>query len=182
VAAEGILALRYARALFLAATQAGVPDEVGVGLRAVAEVAGKDPVLSRLLALPFATREEKRRELVAAAGGRGGDILARFLAVLVQRRREALLDALPGLYDRLLREARGVLAARVQSAFPLTDDQRTRLAAALGAVTGKTVQLEEDVRPRLLGGIRVFVGDTVYDGTLRRRLQLLGERWIETKV
>lgn len=182
MAAEGILDLRYARALFAAAREAGRIDEVREGLAAAARAMGDDRDLARLLADPFASRARKRDALVAAAQDRGGETIARFVAVVVHRRRESRLPFLLAIYDRLVREARGVVAARVQAAVALSAEQKTRLVEALHAVTGKTVELEEEVQPGFLGGIRVLVGDTVYDGTLRRRLGRLRERWIETKV
>ena len=63
--------------------------------------------------------------------------------------------------------------AEVRSAVALTDDQRQRLAKALGEATGKQVEVKVVVDPSVLGGIVAQVGDTVIDGSVRSRLDKL---------
>ena len=55
--------------------------------------------------------------------------------------------------------------------MPLDDAQRHRLAQALSGIYGKSVQVNVDVDPEVVGGIRVQVGDEVVDGTILRRLE-----------
>lgn len=60
--------------------------------------------------------------------------------------------------------------ARVTSAVALSEEQSTRLAAALGRVYGRTMHLDVDVQPSLVGGLRVQVGDEVIDASVVARL------------
>ena len=85
---------------------------------------------------------------------------------------------LPQILEELSRaaaEARDSVVAEVRSAVPLDGRQQKDLAAALEAATGKRVELKVLVDPSVLGGIVAKVGDTVIDGTIRRRLQDLRE-------
>ncbi len=70
--------------------------------------------------------------------------------------------------------------AEVRSAIALTDDQKSRLAAALGQATGKQVEVKVIVDPTVMGGLVAQVGDTVIDGTVRRRLEQLQQRLLTT--
>ena len=63
--------------------------------------------------------------------------------------------------------------AEARSAVNLSDDQRQRLAAALGKATGKEVEVKVIVDPRVMGGIVTQIGDIVIDGTVRHRLEQL---------
>jgi F-type H+-transporting ATPase subunit delta len=65
--------------------------------------------------------------------------------------------------------------AEVRSAVPLNEDQLTRLTAALGTMLGQPVDLRVIVDPSVMGGLVARVGDTVIDGTVRHRLELLKE-------
>ena len=67
--------------------------------------------------------------------------------------------------------------AEVRSAIDLSDDQRTRLAAAIESATGKQVELKVIVDPTILGGIVTTVGDTVLDGSVRTRLERLKQQF-----
>jgi F-type H+-transporting ATPase subunit delta len=57
----------------------------------------------------------------------------------------------------------------------LTDEQKSRLAAALAKKTGKQIEVVVDVDPSVLGGIVTQIGDTVIDGSVRQRLSQLRE-------
>ncbi len=83
---------------------------------------------------------------------------------------------LPAIIDRLVERAaaeKGRVVAEVRSAIPLSADQQTRLAAALGRATGKQIELKIVIDPSVLGGLIAQVGDTVIDGTVRTRLDQL---------
>jgi F-type H+-transporting ATPase subunit delta len=85
---------------------------------------------------------------------------------------------LPAIIDKLVERAaqeRDEVVAEVRTAVPLDDDRRTRLEQALSKATGKKVSVKVVVDPSVLGGVLAQVGDTVIDGSIRRRLEQLKE-------
>ena len=95
--------------------------------------------------------------------------------VVEQGRARQLPQILKGLSD-LAAEARNSVVAEVRSAIPLDAKQRKELAAALSKATGKKVEVKVLVDPSVIGGLVAKVGDTVIDGTVRRRLEQLKEQ------
>jgi F-type H+-transporting ATPase subunit delta len=86
---------------------------------------------------------------------------------------------LPEIVDRFIAIAadqRSHELAEVRSAVPLSAEQQQRLAVALSQATGKHVEVKVIVDENVLGGIVARIGDTVIDGTVRRRLAQLKER------
>ena len=86
---------------------------------------------------------------------------------------------LPAIVDSLVKRASSEKqqeVAEVRSAVALSDDQKTRLAAALTKVTGKPVNLKVVIDPSVLGGLVAVVGDEVIDDTVRTRLDQLKTR------
>jgi F-type H+-transporting ATPase subunit delta len=86
---------------------------------------------------------------------------------------------LPAIADRFLElsaEERQHEVAEVRAAVPLDERLRERLAKALSDATGKQVEVKVVVDPNVLGGVVARIGDTVIDGTVRRRLEQLKER------
>ncbi len=81
----------------------------------------------------------------------------------------AIVDA---MVERSAREANKEVA-EVRSAIPLTDDQKSRLADALGRATGKAVEVKVIIDPSIQGGLVAQIGDTVIDGSVRNRLEQL---------
>ena len=116
---------------------------------------------------------ERRKELLA----RVGDALAleppirNFLSLLVERNRLGLMDEIVQTYESLLDEKLGVVRARITSAQDLDTKQRDEVVSRLQALTGKKVRMEVFVDPSLIGGLVAQVGSTIYDGSIRQRLQ-----------
>jgi F-type H+-transporting ATPase subunit delta len=83
---------------------------------------------------------------------------------------------LPAMVDQMVersaREANKEVA-EVRSAIPLSEDQKARLAEALGRATGKDIEVKVIIDPSIQGGLVAQVGDTVIDGSVRRRLEQL---------
>jgi F-type H+-transporting ATPase subunit delta len=69
-----------------------------------------------------------------------------------------------------------VAAARIDSAFPLTDEQVAELKAALEKRFGKKIEPVVNVDPELVGGARITVGDTVIDASVRAQLQAMANQ------
>ena len=65
---------------------------------------------------------------------------------------------------------------KAATATPLTPEQADRVSASLKERLKKDIVLEPSVKPELLGGVRLQVGDWVADGTLARRLKDMGRR------
>ncbi len=79
-------------------------------------------------------------------------------------------------FTELAAQSRERELAEVRSAVPLDDAQLERLADVLSRATGKQVEVKLVVDPSVMGGIVATVGDTVIDGTVRRRLEKLKEQ------
>lgn len=74
-------------------------------------------------------------------------------------------------FQRLAAEANNEKLATVRTARPLGDDERDRLVEALSTQYDATVHLQVVVDPRVVGGLRVEIGDEVIDGTVSSRLE-----------
>lgn len=98
------------------------------------------------------------------------------LTFIVAQGRARQLPQILEEVSHLAAEARQAVVAEVRSAVTLDEDQRARLADALSAATGKKVQVKVLIDPTVIGGISSKIGDTVIDGTVRRRLEQLKEQ------
>lgn len=95
--------------------------------------------------------------------------------VVEQGRGRQLPQILSELSD-LAADARDAVVAEVRSAIPLDEKQKTSLAQALSKATGKKVEVKVLVDESVIGGLVAKVGDTVIDGTVKRRLEQLKEQ------
>ncbi|HWD10083.1 MAG TPA: ATP synthase F1 subunit delta [Actinomycetota bacterium] len=161
----------YARALFEIGVGGGDVAQVSDELHAVqAAIDGLTPELSGFFLMPQLRREDKRQVVKVAFGPKVGRTVIGLLDVLIDKRREALLDTIVAEYDDLVDEHEGRVQAQVTSARTLDADLAEALRSAIEQRTQRRVVLHQRVDPSLLGGVRVSVGDLVLDGTLRRGL------------
>lgn len=172
--AKGAAARRYARALFQLASEEGRVAPVRESLAGFDALMAENANLRDVLLQPLHPVAERLAVLGGITEQAGSDpILRNFYAFLIDQRRLVEFDAIRAEYERLADDEAGITKAEVRSASALDDQQVQRLRAALGARTGRQIDLAVAVDPSLLGGIVATVGDVVYDGSLRTQLSQL---------
>jgi F-type H+-transporting ATPase subunit delta len=165
----------YAKALFEVAQVEGSLDEVEDELFRFARTLEGNGELRGVLTDDAVPTERRRGVVVELLGTKASPVTANLVALVVGAGRAR---DLPAIIDQLVQRAAAAHnreVAEVRSAVPLDDDQRDRLAAALGQATGKEVEVKVIIDPSVLGGIVAQVGDTVIDGTVRNKLNQLRE-------
>jgi F-type H+-transporting ATPase subunit delta len=174
------VARRYARALHGLASEARRAEPVAEELAGFAQLLARDRELREVLLRPWVQASTKRAIVLEVASRLGVSPLTRnFLALVAQRRRLDALGAILEAYRARVDEAAGRIRARVRSAAPLADGERAALRERLGRRLGKTVLLDTEVDPALLGGFVAEVGSQVLDMSVAGQLSALGERIIK---
>lgn len=172
---EGSVPRRYARALFELGMEAGIPDRLGGDLeRFVALTRLGDGALGAVMANPVYAKSERARVLEQVLPRLALHALTTsFLRLLLEKDRMALVGDILREYQAIADRQANRVRASVATAFELTPAMRDDVSRALTAATGKQVVLETTVDPSLLGGIVARVGSTLYDASLRTRLDRL---------
>ncbi len=165
----------YAEALFTAASDAGSADAVLAELDAVASGLARVPTARRLLEHP-SLNPAAAAGLVDDLGKGRNPVVIGFLRLLLRKRRVALLDDVVVALRARLDAVEGRARATLQAARPLDPSEVTALAGALGRRWGKTVTVTAEVRPELIGGVRIVSGDRILDGSVAGQLAALGRR------
>jgi F-type H+-transporting ATPase subunit delta len=176
------LASRYARALVdvVLAPGSGVEAETALSqVRAFAGLVAESAELRTVLLSP-AVAAPRKRAVVESLGRRVGISrpVRNFLFVVIDHRRIAHLPEMADALQTALDERLGRSSAQVSSASTLESRQQQTLEAELSRMTGKQVRCDYQVDPALLGGIAVRLGSTIYDGSVRGRLEALRQRMI----
>jgi F-type H+-transporting ATPase subunit delta len=165
---------RYASALFDLAREQNELDKVDQDLSKVQAMLDQSGDLKRLVNSPAFAAEDQQRALKAVMDWASvGATTSNFLSVVARNRRLfAAEDMIKGFRQQLALH-RGEMAAEVQSAMPLTDEQLAALKETLKSSFGKDVRLNTKVDPSLLGGLVVKVGSRMFDSSLRTKLMNL---------
>lgn len=176
--ASQAVAKSYAKAVFELARERGQAEPVGTELAGIAATITGAPELGAFLSRPWVGGAVKHATALEVASRTGVTPLVRdFLALVVTHGRADHLEAIAAAYRDLVDDAAARVRARVRTAVPLSDDERTTLAARIGqALGGKQVILEASVDPWLMGGFIVEVGSLVMDASLDGQLARLKQR------
>ncbi|MFD2234387.1 F0F1 ATP synthase subunit delta [Phaeospirillum tilakii] len=170
----GVIADRYAGALFELAESQSSLDVVAGDLRALKAMLEASADLRRLVRSPVLSRADQGKAIAALTEAAGfSDLVGRFLGLLAQNRRLFLLGDAVQCYLGRLAARRGERTAEVTSAIALTDTQLEALETALSGAFGGPVAVEAAVDPSLLGGLVVKVGSQMVDSSLKTKLQHL---------
>lgn len=166
----------YVETLLRRAEQEGVVEPVTDGLAAFAQCLKEDPRLRGFLEAPQITTRQKQAVIAEALVSRVHPLVIQFLRLVIDRHRELLLPEIAATWQAILDERSNRQTATITSATRLDRATVASLGQALEHVTGKTIVIEERVRPELLGGVVVQTGDLVMDASLKTRLGNLGRQ------
>lgn len=175
-----LLAKRYAEAVYASAKGQGAVDNVAADLQAVQQSLSA-PAAQALLTSPDVTPAERAAILDKLVAGRHA-LTKNLVGVLQHRRRLEVLFSIHDAFRTLLMAERGEVEGMAESAHALAADELAALTTLAGRLSGKKVQLTSTVRPELLGGVRLVVGNVLYDGSLRAALDQLQHKLAQAPV
>jgi F-type H+-transporting ATPase subunit delta len=96
--------------------------------------------------------------------------------LLVRKNRTALAPFIAEAFREMADVQQGVAHAKVRTAVPLDDSERQALGRRLSSLAGRSVEMQLEVDPSILGGIVARIGDEVIDGSAKGKLMALRRR------
>jgi len=169
--------LQYANAMADIALAQGAAEPAAKQLHEFGAAYTQSAELRTFLASPAVGMEAKHaviEKIVARLGA--SKIIRNFLFVLADHRRTQLIPEVIAAFDQVIRQRQGVAEAEISSAMELSAAQKKEMSATLARLTGKKIEAKYALDPALLGGAVVRIGDTIYDGSLRSRLNEMRAR------
>lgn len=176
------VAKKYSKALFLSTRERGLVDEAYQQFSDLKIAMEQDQSLLKFLISPKIEEDQKLELLRTVFGSRMEQLFVEFLIVLVHKRRVRYLIEIIDEFNRLVEFDKGIYRVSVITAVDLTGDEKTRLLSTLETRTGKQIELEQRVDPKVIGGMIVLMADEIIDGSVRHGLDQLGEQLQHMKV
>jgi F-type H+-transporting ATPase subunit delta len=170
---NSMVAKRYALALLKIAKETDSLGVIEEELRVVKEVVQYNPELKAILNSSKLSIEKKKEILKTAFASVNVNVLNTLL-ILIDRHREDQIIDLADEFLELANEEMGIAEAEVYSTRELSVAERDAISTVFAAKVGKkSLKLENIVDSNLLGGIRLRIGNRIYDGSLRGKLDRL---------
>lgn len=170
------IAIRYARALFDTGMQES-PEcgfRYGKLLEQVAENVSGSFGMRQFLLSPHEGKRKKKEFLSSVFSSPDDRNFLSFLKILVDKDRMNIVDEISEDYRRLVLESQNTVEAVIESAFPLDAEMVGKITDAFCKKIGaRKINATVQVNSELVGGIRVIIGSSIYDGTTRSELDRL---------
>jgi F-type H+-transporting ATPase subunit delta len=179
---EATIARNYAETLLELARRAGDLQAWGQAIDDVAEAMQNDRRLRLFLESPRVSSAQKNKIIGRAFEGQLPPVFVRFLQAVVTHRRQMLLPAIAREYHDLVDQVEGRVHANVTVTAEPNAAERRAISSELSRAYGKEVVPHFTVNPAIIGGVVVRIGDTVLDGSVRRRLATLRSRMLTPRA
>ena len=166
------IARPYAEAVFRLAKEGNALAAWSEKLAFIAAIY-QDPQMQAAIGNPRVTANDVERLLLSICGERIDDAARNLIQLLVRNRRLPVLQQIREQFEKLKLGDEGKLDAKISSAYPIDDVQRSHVVSLLSSRFKREINATVTVDPELIGGIKVEVGDKVWDTSVRGKLQTM---------
>ncbi|MFO0792931.1 MAG: ATP synthase F1 subunit delta [Candidatus Brocadiaceae bacterium] len=179
---DNSVAITFINALLDIALKKGQFEQVEKDLDVFCGIITKHDNLKKILLHPSISRDNKKDLIKRVFGKSVSGLMVNFLNLLVDRRREGIMEFIPEVYKPAVDDKRGVIKAKIQMVIPLTGERLDNFKKKLNKLTGKTVKVEVIQNPEILGGMIIEIGNMMIDGSVASRLKNLKTRLLSLRT
>ena len=169
------VAERYAEALFELACESNAAEEKKRQAESLLQILEANPELTGFFGAVKVTRAEKKDMITRVFSDSFDPDLVNFMKLLIDKGRMNSIGEIIRTLIAKLNEELGIRTATVYSARPLPETEMARIQNALEKKSGKKIELTNMIDERLIAGIKVVMGNSVTDVTMKSRLEGMKE-------
>lgn len=177
----GTISSRYAKALFSLAKEKGLESRVYDDMKMLVDSFSLEPELKAVLSNPIVTLSEKHRLLTAAGGIEVCELYTRFVDLVLAHRRENCLLFMSYIYIHLYRKDKKITRVQFSTAVAADEPVKTHLRNKLMEETGSTIEFSGHVKPELIGGFHLRIGNYRIDASYATQLRDIRNGLLENR-
>ncbi|WP_240376160.1 F0F1 ATP synthase subunit delta [Bacillus piscicola] len=172
---------RYAVALFDLAKEKNILQEISTELEAVQQVFEENTKLPKLLDHPNVSLE-KKEQLIRESFTDLSSTVVNTMLLLLKKKRIDTVTLIAEQFQKLMQEEEKVAHAVVYTVKPLTDSEKSMISETFAKKIGKnTLHITNEIDPSLIGGMKIHIGDTIFDGSVEGQLERLRRELVPGK-
>ncbi len=169
-----LLSNRYSKAIFSSAKSGSKLEKVNQDLQNIAEVIESDESFRKILASGAIVTEQMKQIFAAICDKAGVDeITKNFLTQVAENKRGAIIPQISRKLNNLILNENNMLTAEVISAKKLDEKSLNEVQATLSKKLGKNVTANNVVDPKIIGGLKIKIGSTLFDDSISSKLEKL---------
>lgn len=178
---QEVVAKRYAVALFQVAKDKGLFEQMEEELRVVKQVFSENPAIHTILKHPKVSINKKKEILKESFASLSEEVVNTLLLLVDRHREDAIVEMIDYFFEQA-NEEQGIAEAKVYSVRELSDDEKKSLTDIFAKRIGKkTLRIENIIDKSLLGGIKLRIGNRIFDGSVSGKLDRIERQLVSTK-
>ena len=176
----GIVVKRYAKALVELSEEKKNMEPVRADLGAFVSAVDSQPDLQKLFASPAVTPDAKKSVIQELSSRlKLQKDTQRFIEYLAENGRLRYVRDVQQAFEDLLAERQNRASVKLTTASPVSKTDLADIQKKLEGITGKSVEIDAQVEPEVIGGVRARIGSVIYDGTIKNQLDKMRERFLK---
>jgi F-type H+-transporting ATPase subunit delta len=173
---------RYAKALLDLSKEANNVSAVHGNMQSFIKILNENHQLRSLLKNPIVTFD-KKIAVMSAIFSKSFEIqVMKFIELMLRKSRGQLLESTAISFVDLYNELNNITKATVRTANKLNEQSANEITKMVSEAFNKTVLLEQQVEAELIGGVWLKVGDRLYDGSIKGKLQQAKKDLLNTYI
>jgi len=177
-----IAAKRYALALFELMKESGSIAQAEKEAQLVYELFS-DEKLRKFLAYPTITIEQKKSLISDHLKDKVSKHVLNTVLFMLDRKRGDSIAEMAKQFIKLAMEEQQEAEAVVYSVTPLSEEQQETISTLIAKKVGKTkLRMKNEIQPELIGGLKIRVGNQIFDGSVKGKLENLKRKLTEAQV
>ena len=165
-----VLARRYSLAIFRAARDANAVEPVYNELTSLAELMTTRKEFKYFMLTPRIGKNRKIKLFQDTFGNRFHQLTLNFIAIIIEKRRQEFLRKIASYFKILYDIHYGLIDASITSAIKLSGDEDKEIENLIDRITNRKAVLSKTVDQKILGGLIIQIGNTIFDASLKSQL------------
>lgn len=176
---QGLISLRYARALYDYAKQEKAEEAVYSLSKDLIRLFSENENLKMILAHPLMKKSDKRALLLNIVKKHDCPVFVKFIDIVLQNNRENRLQLFLLKYLEYYRELHHIYSGKLITSIELDDDAEEKLFKIFDLQDHITLEVEKIVDPEILGGFMLEVHQLRWDATVASHLKIIKSEFKE---
>jgi len=177
-----LVAKTYSDALFEVGIENNSLEVLLEELSFIEETFKEYPDFLELFRTPRVSIEERKATMQMIFGEKISEEMMNFLKIILDKRRASEIFEIKNEFKHAVHRHNNILEATVISTVVLTEEQTEKIVKNMSAVTGSEILITNKVDETLIGGVVIYVGDKVIDGSVKKKLNDLKEELAQVIV
>ncbi|MDI6802353.1 MAG: ATP synthase F1 subunit delta [Bacteroidota bacterium] len=174
---ESKAAQRYATAFLQIAVEENKVEKLFSDIETLEKLLNTSNDFKLFLKSPIINTEKKKKIMLDLFENKVDPITIKFLLLLTTKNREAIVPAIINSFKSLLDERRGIVNADISAVVAFSNEQKEKVTKRLEGLTKKKVRTHFKIDPTLIGGFKIQINDTVYDGSILNQFDILKQHF-----